>query len=203
MRALATLRGVLERPVERRKPFLTDLGRLGVFLFGIEVVTGALLALHYRPSPDGAYASLATVNDAVSFGWVVRSLHRVTAHALVAVVGAWSIRAFFRRSFLRPGGRVAWALTLTYAAITVAFLVTGGCLPWNQEAYWNTVVLARLVEVTPLVGHWLASVFRGGEEVGAETVVRLYAIHALLLPWAAFALLTVGASIRRRREALR
>jgi quinol-cytochrome oxidoreductase complex cytochrome b subunit len=194
----ARLRAWLDRPVAARDPFVRDVRRVAVFLFGVEVATGALLALYYRPSPDGAHQSLALLNNAVPFGWFVRSLHRAAGHGLVAVTVLWVIRAYFARRFLGPQGTARWTLIAGFALLTVAFLLTGESLPWNQRAYWSTVVTSNLVAETPPLGGWLASVFRGGDAVGGTTVVRLYAIHALLLPWIAFTMLVVARRFRRR-----
>jgi quinol-cytochrome oxidoreductase complex cytochrome b subunit len=194
----ARFRAWLDRPAPAREPFVRDVRRLAVFLFGVEVVTGALLALYYRPSPEGAYQSLAVLNNTVPFGWFVRSLHLAAGHALLAVTVLWVFRAYFARRFLGPQGGQRWTLICGFVLVTVAFLLTGESLPWNQHAYWSTVVTANLVAETPLVGGWLASVFRGGETVGGVTIVRLYAIHALLLPWIAFTMLVVAQRFRRR-----
>lgn len=188
----------LDSPVAVTEPFVRDIRRLAVFLFCVEIVTGALLALYYRPSPEGAYQSLAVLNNTVPFGWFVRSLHLAAGHALVAVTVLWAFRAFFQRRFLGPHGAQRWSLIAGFVLVTVAFLLTGEALPWNQQAYWSTVVTSNLVSDVPVVGHRLATIFRGGETVGGATVVRIYAIHALLLPWIAFALLVVAQRYRRR-----
>lgn len=192
------LRRWLDEPVALHGSFVRDVRRLAVFLFCVEIVTGALLALYYRPSPEGAYQSLAVLNNNVPFGWYVRSLHLAGGHGLVLVAGLWAFRAFFGRKFLGPNGPQRWSLTVGFVLITVAFLLTGEALPWNQQAYWSTVVTSNLVEDVPLVGHRLATLFRGGPTVGGQTVVRIYAIHALLLPWIAFAMLVVAQRYRRR-----
>lgn len=192
------LRGLLSRPVASDRTFLGDPGRLAVFLFGIEVVTGSLLALYYRPDPEGAFASVGTLMGSVTFGWLVRSLHRVTGHALLLVTAVYLGRMFFRRDFLRPGGRAAWLLAVGLSILALAFLLTGEVLPWDQAGYWRTVITARLVEEVPLVGPWMATVFRGGPEVSGLTIVRLFALHALLFPWIAFGGLLLAGRLRRQ-----
>jgi len=174
-----------EQPVPERQSFLTDPGRLAVFLFAIEAVTGALLALYYRPAPEAAFASVQLVANAVSMGWLIRSVHLVAGNAVVGLAALLVVRAFFGRRFLGTLGRRAWLLTTAFFLLMLAFLFTGAALPWDQVAYWRTVVSANLVAETPLVGSWLADVLRGGGDVTGLTLVRLYAAHALLLPWVA------------------
>lgn len=191
---------ILDRPAVTRRPLFMDLGRLSVFLFGVLVVTGALLALYYRPSPDGAFESLVNITNSVRFGWFVRSLHRVAGQGFVVLVGIYVLRGFFKRLFLGPRGAAAWRISVAFAFVCVAFLLTGEALPWSQSAYWQTVVNANLVAEVPLVGHWAAEVIRGGPQVSGLTVVRLYAFHALLLPWIAFGLLVLARDLRRRGD---
>ncbi len=180
------LTAFLDRPVVEHRTFLSDPGRVAVFLFGIEVVTGALLALYYRPAPEAAFASVQLISNAVTLGWLVRSLHLVAANCLVVLAALLLIRAFFRRAFLGPRGFSGWLLTVGFLLLMLAFFFTGEALPWDQDAYWRTTVTAHLVADTPVVGPWIAGVLRGGDDVSGVTLIRLYAAHALLMPWAAY-----------------
>ena len=192
-----TVRAYLSRPVDYRRSFFRNLGRLAVFLFGVEVATGALLALYYRPDPEGAYASVGTITSEVTLGWLVRGLHNVTGHALAAVVGLYLVRAFFLRTFLRPNGRAGWVLAVSFSFLTLAFLLTGLSLPWDETAYWRTQLTANLVAQVPVLGGWLATLFRGGSEVSGVTLVRLFSLHGLLFPWLAFGCILLARRLRR------
>ena len=66
--------------------------------------------------------------------------------------------------------------------ITIGFGFTGYLLPWDQKAYWATVVGITLAEQVPFLGTFISNVMKGGTEIGAITLTRFYAIHALLLP---------------------
>ncbi len=191
------LRTFLSRPVDYRRSFFWDLGRLAVFLFGVEVATGILLSLYYRPDGDGAYASVGTIVSHVTLGWLVRGVHLVTGHLLTVVVGLYLVRAFFLRTFLKPNGTVGWVLAVAFSFLTLAFLLTGSVLPWDEQAYWRTVMTAELVGKIPVLGPWLADVFRGGPGVSGATLVRLAALHGMLFPWLAFGLILLGRRIRR------
>jgi quinol-cytochrome oxidoreductase complex cytochrome b subunit len=194
---LRPLRGYLSRPVDYRRSFFWNLGRLAVFLFGVEVVTGALLALYYRPDPGQAYASVGTIVTSVTLGWLVRGLHLVAGHALAVVVGLYLVRAFLLRTFLRPGGKAGWLLAVVFSFLTLAFLLTGQALPWDESAYWRTVVTGEMTARVPIAGRWLAEVFRGGPEVSSGTLVRLFALHGLVLPWLGFGCVLLARRLRR------
>lgn len=195
-----SLSAYLARPAERMRPIFLDLGRLSVFLFCVLVATGALLTLYYRPSPEGAFESIVTITNSVHLGWLVRSLHRVSGHAMVVLAAVYTMRGYFRRLFLKERGPAAWRISALFAFVCLAFLLTGESLPWNQRAYWQTVVNANLIAQIPFVGGWLADTLRGGPQVSGLTVVRLYALHALLLPWIAFGLLVLARDLRKRGE---
>jgi quinol-cytochrome oxidoreductase complex cytochrome b subunit len=194
------LREALAAPARRRRLLFLELGRLGVFLFGVLVVSGVLLALYYRPSAEAAFDSLVRMTNSAKFGWFVRGLHRIAGHAIVVVTGVYVIRGFFRRLFLKQRGARAWPLAVGLAFVFLAFLLTGESLPWNQHAYWQTVVNANLLSELPIVGGWLADAFRGGSQVTSLTVVRVYAIHVLILPWIATGLLLLARDLRKRGD---
>lgn len=194
----AALRSYLSRPVDYRRSFFRNMSRLAVFLFGVEVATGALLSLYYRPSPEAAYESVGMIQSTVTLGWLVRGLHIATGHALAVVIGLYVVRAFFLRTFLKPNGRAGWVLAVGFWLLTVAFLLTGMSLPWDQAAYWRTHLTANLFEQVPLLGGWAADFFRGGSEVSGVTLVRLFALHGLLFPWLGFAAIIAARRLRQR-----
>ena len=66
---------------------------------------------------------------------------------------------------------------------------TGYLLPWDQTAYWATVVGINLNGTGPIVGPFLSSILRGGAEIGPDTLARFYSIHMLILPGAIIALI--------------
>jgi quinol-cytochrome oxidoreductase complex cytochrome b subunit len=75
--------------------------------------------------------------------------------------------------------------------LVLGFGFTGYLLPWDQKAYWATTVGTRIAEVTPIVGHWILLVLRGGEELTAVTLARFYGMHVWALPAALLLLLLI------------
>src|SRR6186997_149810 len=59
-------------------------GGMTLFFFTVQVITGALLLLYYRPSAGEAYESIAFIMTRVSFGWLVRSIHAWSANLMMA-----------------------------------------------------------------------------------------------------------------------
>ncbi|MCC7176018.1 MAG: hypothetical protein IT159_12545 [Bryobacterales bacterium] len=50
-------------------------GGITLFLFLIQVLTGILLLLYYRPTVTEAYESVQLIMTRVQFGWLIRSVH--------------------------------------------------------------------------------------------------------------------------------
>ncbi len=59
------------------------LGGMTLFFFGVQVVTGILLLLYYRPSSAEAYDSVQFIMTRVPFGWLIRSIHSWSANLMV------------------------------------------------------------------------------------------------------------------------
>jgi menaquinol-cytochrome c reductase cytochrome b subunit len=68
---------------------------------------------------------------------------------------------------------------------------TGYLLPWDQTAYWATVVGINLNGTAPFAGPWLAQFLASGPEIGADTLPKWYALHMLLIPGALIALIGI------------
>ena len=59
------------------------LGGMTLFLLLVQLATGILLMLYYRPSEDEAYASVEFIMTSVNFGWLVRSIHSWSANLMI------------------------------------------------------------------------------------------------------------------------
>lgn len=62
-------------------------GSATLFLFLNQMLTGAVMALYYAPTPDHAYASVTYIDTQVSLGHFVRGLHHWGASAMVIAIG--------------------------------------------------------------------------------------------------------------------
>ena len=71
------------------------LGGMTLFLFFVQVVTGILLLLYYRPSPGEAFESVQFIMTKVRFGWLIRGLHAWAANLLifVAMLHSFAVRS--------------------------------------------------------------------------------------------------------------
>jgi menaquinol-cytochrome c reductase cytochrome b subunit len=66
---------------------------------------------------------------------------------------------------------------------------TGYLLPWDQTAYWASVVGINLNGTAPFLGPWLAQFLRGGQDITGATLTRFYSLHMLVIPGGLMALI--------------
>src|ERR1039457_206044 len=79
------------------------LGGMALFLFGVQVLTGALLFLDYRPGADEAFEAMQFIMPQVQFGWLIRSVHSWSANLLVLMASADLFSVLFLRPYRNPG----------------------------------------------------------------------------------------------------
>jgi quinol-cytochrome oxidoreductase complex cytochrome b subunit len=141
--------------------------------------------------PSAAWVSVEqTIMRDAGFGWLIRSVHSYSAGMLIAALFIHAASAFLMRAYRRPR-QWMWYTGVVLLLLMLSFGFTGYLLPWNRLSYVATRVgVSYPEESLPLVGSMVAEVIRGGEDVGATTLTRLYAMHVVALPLAA--LLLVG-----------
>jgi len=165
-------------------------GGIALFLFGIQVVTGTLLTLYYKPTPEAAYESVKFVTSDVSFGWLIRSTHHWAANLMILFVALHLLRVFFQAAYKFPR-ELTWVIGGGLLLVTLGFGFTGYLLPWDQRAYWATVVGTDIAGAVPVIGDSLRTVLLGGADVSGDTMSRFFGIHVLVLPLALAGLLAV------------
>ena len=77
-------------------------GGMTLFLFSVQVVTGILLLLYYRPSAETAFESVQFIITEVQFGWLIRSVHSWSANLMIATLFIHMFSVYFMRAYRRP-----------------------------------------------------------------------------------------------------
>jgi quinol-cytochrome oxidoreductase complex cytochrome b subunit len=167
-------------PVHRYTLFYY-LGGMALFLFLVQVATGILLLLYYRPSSAEAFESIQYVMADVPFGWLIRSIHSWGANLFVGVVFAHLISVFFLKAYRAPR-EMTWVTGAVLLFLALGFGFSGYLLPWNTLAFFATKVGTDVPAQIPLVGHLLSRILRGGSDVSGATLSRFYGIHVAILP---------------------
>jgi len=157
------------------------LGGMALFLFTVQVATGILLLLYYRPSSAEAFESVQYMMADVPFGWLIRSIHSWGANLFVGVVFLHMISVFFLKAY-RPPREATWITGAVLLFLAMGFGFSGYLLPWNTLAYFATKVGTDVPAQIPGIGHLLSRILRGGSDVTGATLSRFYGIHVAILP---------------------
>lgn len=196
----ALRRHALDEPLPAGTGWWFTLGSVLLFGLGVQVVTGVALALFYAPTPDHAWNSVRYITTTVTGGHVLRGLHHWGASLVVVAAVAHLIRVVGFGSYRKPR-ELNWIVGLLLLHVILAFGLTGYLLPWDQRAYWATVVTINISRLTPVVGETVAMLLAGGTEIGAMTLTRWYAAHVVVLP-IILAVLTVAHLALMRRHGI-
>ena len=156
-------------------------GVMTLFLFGIQVATGILLMLFYRPSAEAAFESVQFIMTKVPFGWLIRSIHSWSANLFIFFAFLHMFTVFFAKAYRKPR-ELTWCSGLILLGLGLAFGFSGYLLPWNELAYFATRVGSDVAGNVPVVGELLLRVMRAGDDVSGATLTRFYGIHVAVLP---------------------
>lgn len=182
-------KNLLDRP-EPDGNWWNTLGSASLFLFLIQGATGIFLTVYYTPSPDHAYDSVQYIMNGVAFGWLIRGIHHWGATLMVIVVFIHMLRVFFSASYKYPR-ELTWIVGSLLFLLTLGMGFTGYLLPFNQRAYWATVVGTSIGGVVPFIGDFILKALRGGSDVSALTLSRFFSAHIWMLPAALAGLIGV------------
>jgi quinol-cytochrome oxidoreductase complex cytochrome b subunit len=146
------------------------LGGLSFFLFILLTVTGIFLMFFYRPTAAAAWDDIYTLQSSVTFGLLVRNMHRWGAHLMVLTVFLHMARVFYHGAY-KPPREFNWVIGVILLTLTLLLSFTGYLLPWDQLALWA------------VFGDQVRFVLLGGVEIGTDTLLRWYVLHVLMLPF--------------------
>ena len=175
------LSALLDRKIPRGVGWFYTLGSATLITFIVLAVTGIFLSMNYSPSPEHAWDSIQYINEEVPLGSFVRGLHHWAAAAMVLLVFLHMLRVFFMAAYKYPR-ELTWVVGILLLLLVLGSGFTGYLLPWDQKAYWATVVGTEIAGSVPVAGDFLRESLIGGPEMGAATLTRFYALHMLVLP---------------------
>ena len=172
-------------------------GSVAIFLFLVQAFTGALLAFNYAPTPGDAYNSLRYILTELTGGRLIRGLHHWGASMMIVVVVLHMLQVFLYGAYKKPR-EATWMVGVVLLLVTLAYGLTGYLLPWDNRAYWGTVVATQIAAQAPVLGPYLARLLGGGGAVGVVTFARFYGLHVLLLPPATLLLMALHVYLVRK-----
>ncbi|MFQ6082692.1 MAG: cytochrome bc complex cytochrome b subunit [Candidatus Aminicenantia bacterium] len=192
------LQKMLKKPVPKHVNHWFCFGGITFLLFMIQVITGTLLAIYYKPTAHDAYASVQHIMNDVTLGWLIRQIHAWGANLMILTLIIHMLRVFFYGAYKHPR-ELNWTIGVLLLLLTLTFGFTGYLLPWDQLAYWATTVGTELIGSFPLVGQYILIILRGGTDVTEVTLNRFYAVHVIILPWVTAGLMALHFIMVRRQ----
>ncbi len=157
------------------------IGSMAVFSFLVQFFTGILLAVNYAPTPGESYNSLKYIMTELTGGKLIHGLHHWGATMMIVIVVLHMVQVFLYGAYKKPR-EATWMLGVVLLLITLAYGLTGYLLPWDNRAYWGTVVTLQIAGSAPIAGAYLTRLLGGANGIGVVTFARFYAVHVLLLP---------------------
>ena len=157
------------------------MGGVTLFLFVVQVFSGILLLLYYKPGTDSAYESIRFIMTKVNFGWLIRSIHSWSANMMIFFIFIHMFSTFFTRAYKKPR-ELTWISGFILLALALGFGFSGYLLPWNELAFFATKVGTDIVAAIPFIGEAIKIVLRGGDDVTGGTLLRFYGFHVAVLP---------------------
>ena len=196
--AVRATKWVLFRNVPRDISWAQTLGFATLIAFTSQVLTGVILAMYYKPSSEIdpvtgkpiAYSSIEHITNEVTLGWLVRGMHRWGSSVFIILLFLHMGRVFLFGAYKYPR-ELQWVTGALILLTGMLMGFTGYLLPWDQTAYWATVVGINLNGTAPFAGPWLAEFLASGPEITSDALPKWYALHMLLLPGAIIALIFV------------
>ena len=166
-------------PTPRNLNYWWNFGSLAGIALTIQIVTGIVLAFHYTPQADLAFASVEHIMRNVNYGWLLRYVHANGGSMFFIVVFIHLFRGMYYGSYKAPR-EILWMLGVVILLMMMATAFMGYVLPWGQMSYWGATVITNMFTAFPIVGDWLTTLLWGGFVVDNPTLNRFFSLHYLL-----------------------
>ena len=154
-------------------------GVVVTFCLALQIVTGVVLAMHYTPHADMAFASIEHIMRNVNGGWALRYLHANGASLFFFAVYLHIFRSLYYGSY-KPPREITWIIGMLIYVLMMATAFMGYVLPWGQMSFWGATVITGLFGAIPGIGDTLQTWLLGGPAVDNPTLNRFFSLHYLL-----------------------
>src|SRR5689334_18948957 len=178
----APIRETMDHPIPRDSAsWFYVFGSAALTAFGLQLVTGVLLALIYVPSAGEAWKSLQILNHQVTLGWFIRALHGWGSNFMLAIVLIHMVQVFLFGAFKYPR-ELTWIVGIFLLLLTLGMAFSGQVLRFDEDAYWGLGIGASMVSRVPLLGPALVNLLLGGPIIAGATLSRFFALHVFVVP---------------------
>ena len=169
----------LDFPTPKNLNYWWTFGGILAVCLVTQIVTGIILAMHYVPHVDYAFASVERIMRDVNYGWLIRYMHANGASMFFLAVYIHMIRNLYYGSYKAPR-EVLWILGCLIYLAMMATAFIGYVLPWGQMSFHGAVVITNLFGALPIIGKPITTWLWGGFAVDNPTLNRFFSLHYLL-----------------------
>ena len=166
-------------PTPRNLNYWWTFGGILALCLVIQIATGVILAMHYVPNTEMAFASVERIMRDVNGGDLIRYTHANGASMFFIAVYLHMLRGLYYGSYKAPREMI-WIVGCLIFFLMIATAFLGYVLPWGQMSYWGAEVITNLIGAIPLVGEPVLIWLRGGPAIDNATLNRFFSLHYLL-----------------------
>jgi quinol-cytochrome oxidoreductase complex cytochrome b subunit len=160
-------------------------GTILVTLFILLGVTGMLLLFYYSPDSASSYSSVIFLEEKVAGGRFIRALHRMCSHVFLVAAALHLLRTVF--TGVSRYRKTNWKLGYIIFFIIIFEAYTGYLMPLDQLSFWATKTGMELMNTLPF-GDFIKKLLMPDDVGGRLTMLRFFALHAVILPVVSFTL---------------
>lgn len=189
---------LLDEPLAEGVGWTHIFGSVSLFLFILQAATGIFLSMFYAGTPEAAHLSVSYIQNELFLGGFVRGLHHWGSSFFVVFAVIHLLRTFLYAAYKYPR-ELTWIFGVVLLNLVLAFGLTGYLLPWDQKAYWATVVTLNISGTAPVFGEIIQKILQGGEIIGAVTLSHFYSLHTIVLPFLTAGAITIHVFLQKRQ----
>jgi len=166
-------------PTPKNLNYWWTFGGILAFCLATQIITGVVLAMHYTPHADFAFASVERIKRDVNWGWLIQMIHSNGASMFFLAVYIHIFRGLYYGSY-KPPRELLWILGVVIYLLMMAASFLGYVLPWGQMSFWGATVITNIFGAIPGIGKGLAEWLWGGYAVDNPTLQRFFSLHYLI-----------------------
>jgi len=166
-------------PTPKNLNYWYTFGGILMLCLVIQIATGIILAMHYVPNTEMAFASVERIMRDVNGGDLIRYVHMNGASMFFIAVYIHMLRGLYYGSYKAPREMI-WIIGCLIFFLMIATAFLGYVLPWGQMSYWGAEVITNLIGAIPVIGEPVLIWLRGGPAIDNATLNRFFSLHYLL-----------------------
>ena len=174
-------KNITRKWVPRTLGWAACFGGLSCLLFLVQVFTGVLLLIYYKPDPARAWDSVTFIKSNVPMGWLIQRIHAVGANLMIVLVLMHMARIAYYKIYRAPR-ELHWISGVILLGLTMFLAFSGYLLPWTNLSYWGAAVGTEIPGAIPIIGDDIVTWARRGPNITGETLGFFFSMHVWVLP---------------------